>query len=167
MSPSRWPPPGCQKLIADTAAQGAPPARQLALRVMARSHLRHLPASWLSPIAASLRGDDATLRDLAVAAVRAVPLPGEGAGDLAAALVTVGAREGNPPALRLAALAVLPAGSSAASTQVFDFLRSQLAEGVPAMTQSLAADAVARGETQSRPAARTRRLIALLKATRW
>ena len=138
--------PAIQQLLADTVADPKTPhpARLLALRAMAGSQLRRLPAPWLAPLTAALRERDAALSERVVATIASVPLPKDGAQNLAAALLAAAEDSSLPSDTRLAALTALPPGSVPASDSLFPSLGILLGGNSSMATQTAAAEALTR-----------------------
>ncbi len=84
------------------------PSRLLALKTMADSRLKEMPAEWCAKIVGVLNSSDSKLAAQAVATMRAFPASKDEA--LNAALSKLARESANPAQLRLDALAALPAG---------------------------------------------------------
>jgi putative membrane-bound dehydrogenase-like protein len=139
-----------QKLLAarvcDTSASRA--ARQSSLQAMAWSSLKEKepPRAWVEAVGNVLTTDPANraLLPQAVATLRALPLPKEPGGVLAARLRQIGADKANPDELRLGALAALPGGLDKPAPELFDFLLAKLDRESPVAARTTAADVLAR-----------------------
>jgi putative membrane-bound dehydrogenase-like protein len=137
--------PAIQALLAAAASRDGDPApRRAALAAMAASRTRTLPASWVTPIAASLRGQDEQAVRLAVSVLRASPPSREHASVLEEALRRI-ARDGTRPAeLRLSALAAVRGRLATPDAAVFALLLGALGPAEPAALRALAAGIVER-----------------------
>jgi putative membrane-bound dehydrogenase-like protein len=134
--------------LSDTAAPRA--TRASCLQAMAQSGLnaKEIPAAWIAALANVIdeRHPDTELIALAVAAVRALPIARDKAGDLPARLLRVAAEQKNPPELRLAALAAVPGGISNPEPKLLSFLLSSLDREQPVASRTTAADVLARAK---------------------
>jgi putative membrane-bound dehydrogenase-like protein len=124
------------------------PARRSSLQAMAWSNLKAeaVPRMWIDAIASVLEPRPATseLRALAVATLRALPIPRENAGDLTDGLLRIAADSKNPSDLRLGALAAVPGGLHKPDQGVFTFLVNQLDRNGTVAFRTTAADVLAR-----------------------
>jgi putative membrane-bound dehydrogenase-like protein len=122
--------------------------RQSCLKVMANSGLneKEIPASWVGALADVLDKPrpDTQLVDLAVAAIRSLPIKPTQAGNLPDRLLRIGGNPENPAELRLSALAAVPGGLSKPDAPLFDFLLSKLQREQPVASRTAAADVLAR-----------------------
>ncbi|MFO0950983.1 MAG: PVC-type heme-binding CxxCH protein [Isosphaeraceae bacterium] len=124
-----------QKLIGDKLAgiasndAAARRAGQVALRAIAASGLKEVPAEWVDGLIAGLKsGNEEAVRD-SVATAKAVSAaaPKARAAALASALVSTGMGKGSTPvATRIDALAAVPGGLNPVTPELFDFLLAQL-----------------------------------------
>jgi putative membrane-bound dehydrogenase-like protein len=135
-----------QKLLVAVAANatGPEPCRVTALQAMARSGVKQVPSAWLEALCMAMTARQPSVVSVAVDTARALPLPKEGAEELAAALRRVGANGELPVDVRLNALAAVPGGLGAVSSDMFEFLRSNLDSAKPVLVRSSAADVLAK-----------------------
>ena len=130
--------PAIEQHLARLIADGPPETRVMALRVMATSQARELPASWSDPLTKALTaGGDVTRAAVAVA--RAVPPAADTAQPLTEALLSVARDEQNPVDLRLDALAAIPGGLRTVDPDLFALLSGALAPASPATARLAAA----------------------------
>ncbi len=135
-----------QELLAESARDDSAPIdlRLTALRAMALSGLKEVPASWVAALVPILSGsDDAALKQ-AVATARALKISRERAGDLPAKLIHVANNPEAPEFLRLDALAAVPGGLTQVSPDIFGFLGSQLDPERPVSSRLAAADVLSK-----------------------
>jgi putative heme-binding domain-containing protein len=161
-----------QALLANTArGDGVPLAiRRLALRTMAASGLKELPAAWQTALVALLRGADTGLRHEAVAAARTLPLPKSHREPIFGALAEIGRDARVSAAVRLDALAALPpAALGALEPELFTFVQDRLAGQHPMLERAAAAAVLARAALaaeQQLALAETMRTVGPLEAPR-
>ena len=108
-----------------------------ALRAMARSALKEMPAIWAHGLASVLSGRDAALIQEAVLSLRALPAPSEeDIGNLRAALLQVGRDHTFTDKVRLNALAAIPGSLDGLDPELFDLLSASVkpSEAVTART---------------------------------
>ena len=130
--------PAIEQHLARLIADGPPESSVVALRVMATSQARELPASWMDPLSKALAAGGEVTR-AAVAVARAVPPAEDAAQPLTEALLSV-ARDGkNPVDLRLDALAAIPGGLRTVDPDLFALLSGALAPTSPATARLAAA----------------------------
>jgi putative heme-binding domain-containing protein len=132
--------PAIQELLAATVERAdVKDERLTALRAMARTRAKELPSSWIAPLVRGLADRDADVVRAAIAVARAAPASKDRAPDLQAALVRA-ARDGTwPLALRLDALAALPAGMTAIDADLFALLQTSLEPTQPVSVRVAAA----------------------------
>ena len=123
--------------IADGAA--AKEDRLMALRTMARTRAKELPATWIAPLVGALGGGDLDVTRHAVSVARAAPASKDAASDLQAALLRVGRDSARPIEVRLDALAAVPGGLATVDQELFDLLRSGLEPAQPVSIRVAAA----------------------------
>lgn len=153
--------PAVQRLIAERLADATTTAgeRVLLLGAMQNAGLKNVPDAWVPAVTQSLALADEPSVAAAVRAARALPVRREVAGPTVDALRKVSERTELNAAVRLDALAAIPAKTIDISDATFDFVASQLAPDQPLPRRLAAADAVAR----SRPdEPRLRKLIPLI-----
>lgn len=137
-----------QQLISATLQDSATPrsSRLLALRAMARSGLKEMPAAWAVALAPMLGAKDEEIIRQAVSAARALPPAKEAAGPIKKALLRL-ARDGAAgEAARLEALAAAPGGLEAIEPALFDFLTGHLDSAQPVPRRGAAAETLARSQ---------------------
>ena len=100
--------------------------RLIALRAMAKSRAKEMPASWLAPIVRALSAEDVDLTRQALSVARAVPVSQLAAAELTTVLQRIAGNGSTPLDLRLEALAAVPGGLSSVDSNTFDALRSGL-----------------------------------------
>lgn len=135
-----------QQLLADIVTQPGfrHETRLAALNAMAGAGLKEPPATWRTAVRSTLEADDPGSIAAAIRAARGLTK------DLTvvAALRAIGRGAQRPSALRLAALAALPSGTSLEAIE-FDWLRSCLAEGNPPLTRSTASAVLAHAKLEA------------------
>ncbi len=135
--------PAIQELLAEQVRAPERNGKRTALRAMARSGLKKVPAAWMVELERALGGEDAEVVREAVAAARALPLAPKGAEKLTAKLIAVG--EGRAADdVRLTALAAVPGGLAAVRPALFAFLRARLGPDHPVGPRALAAEVLSR-----------------------
>ncbi len=127
----------------------APPAvRRSSLQAMARSNLKEkdLPSAWIAALSKVLDATpaNAPLRASAIATIRALPLASNKSEDLRDRLLAIAVDVNNPDALRLDALAALPAGLARPPETLYRFLIERLDRARTVATRTTAADVLAR-----------------------
>ena len=120
--------------------------RLIALRVMAKTRAKEMPASWLAPIVRALSAEDVDLTRQALSVARAVPVSQLAATELATALLRIASNGSTPLDLRLEALAAVPGGLSSVDSNTFDVLRSGLQPTQTAAIRVAAAGVVERAK---------------------
>jgi putative heme-binding domain-containing protein len=137
-----------QTLLAERLrdATASPTARQIVLRAMAQAGLKEAPDAWLDGLLPLLAGADGDLLREAVATARAIRTPKRRSEQLGAALLRIGHNANVPAAVRLNALAAVPAGLAQVETPLFAFLRSQLDGNQPVANRSAAVDVLSRAK---------------------
>lgn len=135
-----------QDVIADGLGDGAlsQPTRLLLLRAMAASGLKAVPARWLEALAGRLGEAEVELVRGAIATARALPLGKTNLTVLTGALGRVGRDAARPAAVRVAALAAIPAGPGTLDPALFDLLLAQLDSALPAGERSAAVTVLTR-----------------------
>jgi len=135
-----------QELLGRTLAEekATREARRVALRAVARSGLKDVPASWVDGLTKVLAGADRGLYPEAVAAARALPMPGDRARGLGRALRAVGGDETVDVPTRLDALAAVPGGLEPVGPDLFAFLLGNLKPDEPVAARTAAANVLAR-----------------------
>jgi len=147
-----------QELLAQTLenAKFSPPARQIALRALARSALKEPPPAWIDALTKVLAGENAELLEPAVLASRALPAPKVPDPKFSGVLLDVASRNDVTENIRLNALAAIPGGLAEVTPAIFDFLRENLSPEQDVLLRSSAADVLARSKlTQQQLAALT------------
>lgn len=118
-----------QALIASTVERAASTEQRVtALRGMANSRVKEVPAIWIAPLVRALADRDGEVMRYAVSAARAMPSSSskETAPDLRLALLRVARDRSRTIEIRLDALAAIHEGLTALDPDLFDFLRSGL-----------------------------------------
>lgn len=135
-----------QKLLTEVVevAGKSPEAGKVALKAMAASELKELPAAWLAVIVQSLMGDSPVLPEL-LAAVRAVPPAKTDAPKMAAALIKLG-DSAAPAPLRLMALASAPGGLKVVTDNHLAMLLEFIDREQAAEQRGMAADVLAKAK---------------------
>lgn len=141
-----------QELVGAAVSDAASPkeTRLIALRAMSQAGLKTTPASWLAGLTDVLVAGDADLTRQAVATVRAVAMPKESHGALAAALIQLARGVTAPADVRLEALAAVPGGVSLADGVMFEFALAHLDPAQPVNTRSAAAAVLTKAKLDSR-----------------
>jgi len=149
-----------QDLLADTLRDApSPQARRAALDAMAAAGLKETPARWFAELSRALASPDPALVAPAIATARSLTMPKQPPANLTAALTTVGIASTMPGALRLDALAALPAGLPAVDPDLLAFLSTHLAATQPLSIRSAAATVLSKAHLT--PAQLTQLLAAL------
>jgi putative membrane-bound dehydrogenase-like protein len=134
-----------QELIAERAGDRSAghDARITALKSMAQSGLKEVPAVWIAALTTLVGEKDTELRHQAVSTARAVPLP-KSATELVTTLRKVASNPNEPTTVRLEALAGLPGGPGNIGAQTFAFLREQLNPDQPVSARLMAVEVLGR-----------------------
>jgi putative membrane-bound dehydrogenase-like protein len=135
-----------QDLLAQAARETATPAGSIALRAMASSGLKEMPAAWTASLAEALATNDREVVRQAVAAAKALPPAKGSATNLNPALLQVASDTSASAEVRLDALAAVPGGLAKVEPDLFDFLRASLDPTAPVSTRSTAAAVLARSK---------------------
>ncbi|GAC1465580.1 MAG: c-type cytochrome [Isosphaeraceae bacterium] len=151
-----------QDLISESIQNKDAPStsRRVALQAVARSGLKEVPARWIEGVAKVLSSGPETLRSLAVAAARALPLTGEKGRGLTKALLLIGDDAKLPAAARLDALAAVPGGLSTIAPAQFAFLVGELDPEKAPASRSAAANLLSKATLD------TAQLLALTDAVK-
>ena len=129
-----------QELLAATAdGAAAKEDRLTALRTMARTRAKELPATWIAPLVRALDGGDLDVTRHAVSVARAAPASKDAASDLQSALLRVGRDSARAVEVRLDALAAVPGGLATVDRELFDLLRTGLEPAQPVSIRVAAA----------------------------
>jgi putative membrane-bound dehydrogenase-like protein len=135
--------PAIQALLATMVEPGRTKAERLtALRAMARTRAKELPAAWAPPLIAALRGTDEEAARGAVAVARTAPVPAASRTDVQAALLAVARQPAWKPDLRVDALAAAAGGLAPLPADLFDLLLAHLAPSQPVRLRAAAAGVV-------------------------
>ena len=137
-----------QELLATTLREaGSKGSRLTALRAMARSALKEMPAIWEEVLASVLLGKDHALIQEAVLTLRALPAPGEeDVGSLRAALLQVGRDQAFPDEVRLNALEAIPGSLDGLDPELFDFLSASIKPSEAVTARTAAASVLGKSE---------------------
>jgi putative membrane-bound dehydrogenase-like protein len=136
--------PAIEELLAGLADGTPSETRVTALRVMAASHARELPRSWIAPLSKALTSDSPDVTGAAVAVARTVPPAADSSAGLNEALIRVARDGGNRPDVRLDALAAIVGGLPNVASDLFELLCGFLAPTAPATTRLAAAGVLER-----------------------
>lgn len=163
--------PEIQALLASRLAdaQASRAERTSALKAVAQSKLKELPAAWNAALIQTLSSADAELLPAAVAAVRAFSGAKSADARLVGALVKIGGDSKLPDDLRVAALAAAPGGIGAASNEAFTFLAAQLGAERPVAVRLAAVEVLSKAKldgAQLRPLAAALREVGPLEVDR-
>ena len=124
--------PAIQRLLATMAArEGSAHTRTTALRVMAATRSRELPAPWIPPLVRALVADDLDAARLAVRVAGRAPAPKAAIADLRGALLGAIRTTTLPIDLRIEALAAAAAGLGTLDDDLFDLVRAALEPARP------------------------------------
>jgi putative heme-binding domain-containing protein len=134
-----------QQVAATMLSDGSASARSTALRAIARSNVKSVPAEWTKSIATLLRDRGNALLREAVAAANAFVGRKEAAA-LVEPLLAIARDAAQPDDLRLAALSALPDGALEPDATTFAFLRGRLDLRNPPFARSTAASVLARAK---------------------
>jgi putative membrane-bound dehydrogenase-like protein len=136
--------PAIQRLLAAMAARdGSAHTRATALRVMAATRLRELPAAWIGPLVRALAAGDEAAR-LAVRVAGRAPAPKTAIAELRNALLATARASTLPLDLRIEALGAAAPGLAALDSDLFDLVRSALEPSRPASLRLAAAGVMER-----------------------
>ena len=136
-----------QELLAERLQDRMSPADvcRIVLQAMARTGLKETPDSWIAAVLQTLSRDENPLIAEAVATAKVLPVPKQHRKAMTAALQKTAHDSRFPDAIRLNALAALPAGLEV-EPALFVFLRSHLGSEQPVATRGLAVDVLARAK---------------------
>lgn len=124
--------PAVQALLATIVERARTAEERLtALRAMARTRAKELPAAWTPALVAVLGGTDQDAARGAVAVARAAPAARETRESLHSALLEVARRPAWKPDLRVDALAAVAAALKPLPADLFELLRASLAPSQP------------------------------------
>lgn len=130
--------PAVQDLIADLA--GTDPtrglARRLGLRAMASASVRRPPTRWLETLTAIVREDSGDDAQLALAALRSLPVPQQHMALVRDGLLSVMADQARPVSLRVQALAAMPGDQVPISDPMLHLLLEHLRPQHPVHVRS-------------------------------
>ena len=140
--------PAVQTLLTETLTdpKADKAAKLSALKAVARSGLKDVPAAWISALAAILKGSDAGLVRQAVSTARALAVPGRQGGRAVAPLLAIAGREESPADARLEALAAVPGGLSKIAPPAFAFLLEQLDPANSVASRAVAAEVITKAK---------------------
>jgi putative membrane-bound dehydrogenase-like protein len=135
-----------QELLAETLedTKFSLPARQIALRAMARSALKEPPTLWIAALSTTLAGGNTDLLEPAVLAARAMPAQKIPDPKFTEVLLSLAGRKDASAGVRINALAAVPGGLAEVPPAIFDFLRDSLRPEQEVLFRSSAADVLAR-----------------------
>ncbi len=138
-----------QQLLASTLERGkSREARMSALRAMATTRARELPAVWVSALSRTLGDEDVEVLRHALAVARAAPPSKDAAPVLSVALMRVARDAGAPIDLRLDALAGIAGGLPRVEPDVFALLQQALSPRQPPAVRVAAAGIIERARLQ-------------------
>jgi len=146
---------GVGELIAATATGSVAWARSIALRTMAVTTVKQLPAPWVAAFQQLLQGADVEAMRQALAAVRAPAVARASGGAFQETLLTLARDAGRPLDIRLEALAAVQAAAPANAANAplpqgtFDAVRAGLDPSAPAAARANTAFIVERATLQS------------------
>ncbi len=143
---------GVGDLVAATATGSVGWARSIALRSMAATTAKQLPAPWVAALQKLLEGQDAEAMRQALAAVRSPAVARASGGAFQPVLLTLARDAGRPLDVRLEALAALQAAAPANATLpqgTFDAVRAGLDASAPPAARANAAFVVERTVLQA------------------
>jgi putative heme-binding domain-containing protein len=133
-----------QELLLNAVSGDNRPAQVVALRALAKSAVKEMPAGWIAPLTNSLQQSDPRLLAAAISIVRAFPPPKTNTAALSAALVALAERADSAPAIRVAAAAAVPGGIRQLSEPLYSRLLATLAADGAVNERADAATALAR-----------------------
>jgi putative membrane-bound dehydrogenase-like protein len=135
--------PAIQRLLATMAERdGSANARAAALRIMAATRSKQLPAIWIPSLVRALAAGDQSAARLAVLVAGRAPAPKAAAADLHVALVGLVRDATLPLDLRLDALAAAAAGLGTLDADLFDVVRAGLDPARPSSLRLAAAGVI-------------------------
>jgi putative membrane-bound dehydrogenase-like protein len=135
------------RLISDPNA--AIESRRLALQAMAQADVREAPRLWIDTLLLLLNGKDAGLHADVLVTLRSLRLAKPQMARLAEPLIAFACNNGNPAAVRVAALAVLTDGLARVQPALFQLLLGELEPSQPVAARSAAADILSRATLDS------------------
>lgn len=135
--------PAVQELVAGRLRGDSAPARETALRAIARAEIKALPQSWLAELEKLLGARDAAVLPNVIAAARSWTLRKNGAATLVPPLLAVARDMSLPGATRFDALTALPSKAVPADAPILDLVRTQLVPVQPLTARLAAANLVA------------------------
>ena len=140
-----------QALLSGAACSdnGSKVARRSALRAMARSGLKDMPATWSHELGHSLQATDVELVRETIAALRALPTPKTDVAEITAGLSRAAADPLLGPVPRLDALAALPGGFKQVEPAAFNFLLAQLQPEKSVLLRGTAAGILSKAQLNS------------------
>ncbi len=143
--------PAVQELLATALTDAKIPldGRVTAARAMQQAGVKELPKSWANSLIDVMNDKTGRTSDLvhqAVLAVRAAPPAKDSVEPLKAAILSIARATDLKPEFRLDALASLPGGVADMETELFGFIRENLAPDTDVRTRSVAADVLARSK---------------------
>jgi putative membrane-bound dehydrogenase-like protein len=136
--------PAIQELLVKTISNGRRAAQVVALRALARTGVKEMPADWVAPLIASLQQKDSTVLVAAIATVRALPVPKANEAALSTALIELAERTDVPSTIRIAAAATVPGGIRQLSEPLYNSLLAALVTDGSVAERADAANALAR-----------------------
>jgi putative heme-binding domain-containing protein len=125
------------------ARDGSAQTRATALRVMAATRSRELPAAWIAPLVRALAAGDEAAR-LAVRVAGRAPAPKTAIAELRSALLGTARISTLPFDLRIEALGAAAPGLAALDSDLFELVRSALEPSRPASLRLAAAGVMER-----------------------
>jgi len=135
--------PAIQRLLATMAERdGSANTRATALRIMAATRSKQLPAIWIPSLVRALAAGDQSAARLAVLVAGRAPAPKAAAADLRGALVGLVRNATLPLDLRLDALAAAAAGLGTLDADLFDVVRAGLDPARPSSMRLAAAGVI-------------------------
>jgi len=114
-----------QHVIAVGLAYDIEAVQEICLRAIEHSRIKALPPAWIDPMASLLK-EQGPLFDLALATARSLPLRPEGSEALILQLLSIAQDSQQPPAVRMEALAAVPAKQVKMDSDLFAFLTGSM-----------------------------------------
>jgi hypothetical protein len=128
-----------QEMLAGRLRDSSRQERLLALRAMAGSALKPVPAAWVAGLTEALTGEPDVIR-AALAAARALPLTRDRSAKLVERLHELAGDAKQPAELRLAALAAVPGGIGDVKPDTLRLLLAKLDREQPVVERALAVE---------------------------
>jgi putative heme-binding domain-containing protein len=118
-----------QELLVKMLSSANGQTRVAALRALAKSGVKEIPAQWNAPLLACLQQKDPALLAASVATMRTLPAPKTNIDSLRDGLIALAERSDVPVTVRVAAAAAVPGGIRQLSEPLYDRLVNTVLDG--------------------------------------